>query len=359
MSQPERSAREVHTALQDALVRMRRAEECAVLHFAEILRRRLYRELGHSSIHSYAEVELGIGPSKTYRFIRLAESLGELPRLRESLEKKEISWTKACTVARVATKESEKKWLAEAAQSSNRTLEARVREARARARSNLEQPGLLGDLSNDPAKSDSPPPAQVQVSFSLTPEQHARLQSMLEKQRKRGNRASRSELLLEAFAAFDSQDLSRDKSAAARELPESRWLDSEQGAEQRKSSRPATAAPYQIVIFQCENCGKASLPDGRALDPTTAAQAACDARVQRAGEPNRATIPTAIRRRVLARDGHRCAMPGCSHMRFLEVHHRTARAQGGTNRPENLITLCSACHHLVHERPELGSLLSE
>jgi len=322
---------------------MRRAEECAVLHFAEILRRKLYRELGHSSIHSYAENELGFGSSKTYRFIRLAEALGELPCLKESLEKREISWTKACTVARVATKESEEKWLAEAAQSSNRKLEARVREARIRARSNPKQPELLGDLPRACTEADSSLPAQVQVSFSLTPEQHARLQAMLEKQRKRGNRASRAELLLEAFAALGSPSLSRDKSDAPREQPE--------------SSRRDSAAPYQIVIYRCENCGKASLPDGRAVEPATAAQAACDARVQRVGEPNKATIPPATRRRVLARDGHRCSMPGCRHTRFLEVHHRKPRAEGGTNKPENLITLCSACHHLVHERPELRSQL--
>ncbi len=354
MPQSERPAREVHTALQEALARMRRAEECAVLHFAEILRRKLYRELGHSSIHAYAEIELGFGPSKTYRFIRLAESLGKLPRLKESLEKKEISWTKACTVARVATKESEKKWLAEAAQSSSRQLEVRVREARARTRSKLEQSELLGDLSHASGGSDSPPSARVQVSFDLIPEQHARFQAMLEGLRKRENRASRTELLLEAFAALGSRSSSRDKT---REQPESSRLESEHSVERRSSSRRDTGPPYQIVIYRCEDCGKTRLPDGRAVDEATAAQAACDARVQRTGESNKATIPPSIRRKVLARDGHRCAMPGCSHTRFLEVHHRRPRTEGGTNKPENLITLCSACHRLVHEKPSLLDLL--
>ncbi|MFN2371472.1 MAG: HNH endonuclease, partial [Candidatus Krumholzibacteriia bacterium] len=63
-----------------------------------------------------------------------------------------------------------------------------------------------------------------------------------------------------------------------------------------------------------------------------------------------ATIPPSIRREVLARDRHRCQGPGCSRTRFLEVHHRTPRARGGTHEPANLVTLCASCHRLFHER---------
>lgn len=40
----------------------------------------------------------------------------------------------------------------------------------------------------------------------------------------------------------------------------------------------------------------------------------------------------------------------CGHTRVLEVHHKQARARGGTHEPANLITLCAACHRLWHER---------
>ncbi|MCB9513003.1 MAG: HNH endonuclease [Candidatus Latescibacteria bacterium] len=67
------------------------------------------------------------------------------------------------------------------------------------------------------------------------------------------------------------------------------------------------------------------------------------------GDPPR-TLTPALRRKILARDGHRCQGPGCTSTRYLEVHHRKPRANGGTNDPSNLITLCSACHQLHHER---------
>ena len=53
--------------------------------------------------------------------------------------------------------------------------------------------------------------------------------------------------------------------------------------------------------------------------------------------------------RVLDRDGHRCRAAACGATRFLEVHHRIPRSRGGSNRPDNLITLCSACHQATHD----------
>ena len=62
----------------------------------------------------------------------------------------------------------------------------------------------------------------------------------------------------------------------------------------------------------------------------------------------RATIPPAVRRRVLERDQHRCQIPGCRHTLDLDVHHILPRADGGTHDPRCLITLCGAHHRAVH-----------
>lgn len=44
--------------------------------------------------------------------------------------------------------------------------------------------------------------------------------------------------------------------------------------------------------------------------------------------------------------GERCAI--CLTGSSLEVHHIIEVADGGDNDPENLLTLCQACHALVH-----------
>jgi len=51
------------------------------------------------------------------------------------------------------------------------------------------------------------------------------------------------------------------------------------------------------------------------------------------------------RHRVFHRDGWRCAAPGCTSMQNLHDHHIRFRSAGGSDAPENRVTLC-AFHHL-------------
>jgi len=53
-----------------------------------------------------------------------------------------------------------------------------------------------------------------------------------------------------------------------------------------------------------------------------------------------------LRQQVLRRDGWRCQ--SCGALSNLEVHHRQLRSQCGDNSEQNLLTLCTACHAMVH-----------
>ena len=50
---------------------------------------------------------------------------------------------------------------------------------------------------------------------------------------------------------------------------------------------------------------------------------------------------------LLAIWGDQCAMPGCSHRRFIEMHHIKEWEHGGMTDLDNLIPLCSSCHSQV------------
>jgi hypothetical protein len=54
------------------------------------------------------------------------------------------------------------------------------------------------------------------------------------------------------------------------------------------------------------------------------------------------------RRGVIARQEGVCAAPGCNHT-HLEVHHVIWYSRGGTTDLDQLIGLCTRCHHLVHK----------
>ncbi len=325
------SANEIHARLEAALSELQRAEKNAVLLFGEILSRKLYRDLGYSSIQVYAAEALGFTPSKTSQFVRLAGALEELPRLRRSVASGELGWTKAREVAKVATAESEAKWIAEAGRSSSRSLEQKVRETRLRVRQVSQAAGQstldLAEPSAAPILLD----IQITVNTKYTSEQYARREALLETIRKRAARKGstvrgldRAELIL----------------AALNDLAEK--LDHESGTAATSSS------PFQVIVYTCKICGAAEVRTDRGAKPVSAEVVLCDTHIQEPGRPNRATIPPKKRRAALIRSGHRCETPGCDRTRFLEVHHRRPRSQGGGNEPANLQVLCSGCHQLVH-----------
>jgi 5-methylcytosine-specific restriction endonuclease McrA len=59
------------------------------------------------------------------------------------------------------------------------------------------------------------------------------------------------------------------------------------------------------------------------------------------------TIPPALRRAIIHRDGNACAGDGCPSTHRLQVHHLLPWSEGGTTDPENLITLCWFHHQIV------------
>jgi hypothetical protein len=356
---PGLSAGEVHARLRAALDELQAAQRNAVLWFAEVLSRGLYRELGYSSIHAYAAEELGFSRARTFYFLKLCRSLDALPVLRESVASGALPWTKAVEVARVATPKTESVWIAEAQRTGRRELAEQVSRAKARARvvrqADPTQTGLAlagsdgadavgadggGSISLDVAAAEIPVP----VMIDFTPEQYARYETLVERARKNGEKGTRGELLLAALEvlAGEAQSSRLDSTTDAAEPPAP-----------THTRMPESQPRYQVVVTQCPDCGRAEAQTSRGPKPLglPALQAIlCDAHVHRKGEKNRATIPPARRREVLARDGYRCRASGCGSAHFLGVHHVIPRERGGTNDPENLITLCAACHRMIHER---------
>jgi 5-methylcytosine-specific restriction endonuclease McrA len=62
-------------------------------------------------------------------------------------------------------------------------------------------------------------------------------------------------------------------------------------------------------------------------------------------------LPKEVRYSILERDGFQCkfcSRGGKTSDYILEVHHIVWRRWGGTDRPDNLITVCPYCHDLIH-----------
>lgn len=384
------SAPEVDTKLRAAVAALHQAESNIVLLFYEMIQRQLFRRLGYGTIQQYASLELGFSTNRIYHLVRLATDLQRLPRLRQAVRTGIVGWTKAREVTLVASPETEKQWIDEAIKSSRRQLEEKVQLARNKARaerkSNPQQGFLSGpenlsemaissaanastdagtgagagtdagtdantDVAAEPPSYAAPssllspsplPPADgpVSVTFRFTPLELARFEALCERIRKSRQlpaATSREEILLQGLHCLSSTGIDVTENATNRQsLP-----------------RGQGATNYSITICECRSCGQASVQTShgeKLLTRPHLEAVKCDTVITSSGERNHRTIPPSTRRDVLARDRYRCQAPGCRNTRFLEVHHLQSRANGGNNKPENLITLCSRCHQLWHER---------
>ncbi len=68
-------------------------------------------------------------------------------------------------------------------------------------------------------------------------------------------------------------------------------------------------------------------------------------------------IPDELRGEVLRRDNYSCRKCGWSNKEWdrsnpkhLELHHIRPHVKGGENKLENLMTLCTSCHDLIHKK---------
>jgi 5-methylcytosine-specific restriction endonuclease McrA len=326
---PDQPAAKVHASLRRSLQAVEKAQECAVLWFAEIMGRQLYREMGYSSINQYATRELGISRSRAGDFVRLAQQLGKLPGVKKALSSGELGYTKAREILPVVTPETEDEWL-QAAKGTRRELVEEVKRVRHAAKVDPAQ----GELLPNPPLVVAPKEIPVRFQIDLTPEQEARRTALVERLHKLGGvPADRAELMLEALASLVESKEKTPRGVLA--------------------SRP----PVQIHVHETDGRLKVQTNAGeRELSQAETERMHCDASVCESGGRNTTTIPPRTRREVLARDRHHCRAPGCGRTRFLEVHHIVPRSNGGKNHADNLVTLCGSCHRLWHEKKHIPEL---
>jgi 5-methylcytosine-specific restriction endonuclease McrA len=279
----------------------------------------------------YVTEGLGCTRNRYWQFKRLADDLDRLPVLKDAVSSGQVGWTKAQQVARVATSETESAWVDRAVAGGRRELEVAVRAALGKTPAKRRE--AAGQLAFATVAEPVAPAQVVDVptTISLRADglQLARFEALLEKALKLRVVPAGTDRLDAILAALESLVASAD------------------GA----PSRNATPA-VQVIVQQCPDCASAAAVTSRGekrLAPAQVEALACDARVKRPGRPNRATIAPSVRTAVLARDRYKCATPGCGATHFLEVHHVVPRARGGSNKAENLVTLCGRCHRFAHE----------
>lgn len=290
-----------------------------IYYLASINHQKIHRMMGYKTIGEYAEKMAGFSPNQTKAFLRLARKLPDFQVVEEAVEKGSLSWTKAQEICNAVDPMDQEHWVAVASRMPLKDLKKRLRKPK-------NQPTLPR------VKSPTEPHVEYHhLSLKLTGEQLARWHSCLEHLMKSAAKP-KEEIILTGLAGMMKE-----------------------GAE-----GSAGQPPYLIVLLECPACGQASMPTNRGemSVPTAMLRAGyCDATVEDPSGQRRAVIPPRLRRQALSIARYSCQTPGCRNTTFLEIHHRTPMAQGGTNELANLIVLCWRCHRQLHEAEERAGVI--
>ena len=338
-----------------------------------------HARLGYGSFAEYCERLFGYNPRLTREKLRVAEALEALPETAKQLRTGKISFSAVRELSRVAIPETETEWLKSAAGKTVREVEDLV---------SGQRPGALpGDVPDAGAK-------RHVLRFEVSAEVLATFREAMSKIRRDAGESLDDDCALLLLAR---QVLGEARLEANRDVGD---LDHGRASYQialticekcRRGRQQARGefvdVPADVVAMVCcdaQHIGR--LESGEETARTASAELLSDAHVgaeidtsadahvranthavadthvgadvcfgaRRSSKPPRAkqSIPPAIRRLVLRRDGGRCAVPGCRHATYVDVHHLDPRSDGGGHEPENLVTLCSA-HHRANHRGEL------
>ena len=333
-------------------------------------------------------VGLSLGTARQY--VRVARALPALPRISAAFEAGEVSYSKVRAITRIAEPANEELLLEWARAGTASHVEKLVRGFR-RADVALENERAREQQTSRYLQTHYDNEGMLVVRARLPPEQGALLLKALE--------VARDELLREenggelAPSSVDGSAESRANTSAAANggkvmttamdgSAESSVADAPNGrmtggqlmadglvrvaerALAERTARAGAADRFQVVIHvdaevlaDPEADGRCYLEDGPTIATETARRLACDATLCElrhglgdeltAGRKTRVISP-ALRRALKARDGTRCAFPGCT-CQGRDAHHVKHWAEHGPTVLTNLLSLCRAHHTLVHE----------
>ena len=211
-------------------------EEAAALREAQQLM--IWRRYGYASLLEYMEREMGYSPRAALERLRVAHAIVELPQLATAMEQGDLSFSGVRELTRVATPQTEEKWIESTKDMNLRELEETVSGHK------------RGDLPEDP------------VDPSLR------------------TKVIRLEVRPEAFALWRQLQQVLHKERGER-LDDSAVVEAVVGAYLRGPNEEArSAAAYSVGVTVCQDCQKGWQDGGNAtveMTPAAVERALCDA----------------------------------------------------------------------------------
>jgi len=308
---------QIHARAIEVSARYKRAEADLIDVLQQIEDHRVFLKRGHASLFNYVVTELGLGENIAYSLITVARKARQVPGLKMQLQTGAMTLSNARRVAAVLTPQNQSEWLSKACDLSSRQLEREIVQERPEEAT----PERASYVSSN----------RIKLELGLSEREMLRLrrvQDLISQSRKRALS------LEEVIEALNSDYLRR-----------------HDPVEKAKRHRVRQVTP-NIEAQDPPDSG--NLDASSVVKPTEPVRELVTRRDASHPDQKRVPIPSAIRHQVNLRDQRRCAYitpdgSRCNQARWIEIHHKIPISQRGPNTADNLMTLCSAHHQLMHQ----------
>ena len=345
-------------AVTELAAHLNAAEHRLVELIAELDIRADRGRLGQVTTAQWLGFQCGIDANTAREKVRVGRSLRELPILRASFARGEVSYSKVRALTRIATPDNETLLLGYAQAATAAQIERIVRGYRQLDRvtdpdtvlRHRRARGLRWHFDED---------GMLVLQGRFPPEEGALILKAIEAMQDRmyrDERAAESEDVVErVHGRVDGpvEHVGRARRADAFVRIAEAALDHPDGA---LTGGERTLVVMHVPVPDIE--AQVELEDGPVLPHDTARRLACDASVVTHHDDARSgavsigrrsrTVPPWLRRALKRRDGG-CRFPGCTRTRHVDAHHVVHWAEGGETSLDNLVLLCRHHHRLVHE----------
>ena len=338
---------------------------------AEFDRREGHLHWGMARCEEWLAWCCSLSPETARQQVRVARRLADLPLVRDSFARGELTYSKVRALVRIATAENERELVELGRHATAAQLERVVRGYRRSAAVALDQANqAYADRYLSLSWDDD---GSLLIRGRLAPEEGAVVMRALEQGRELLRADARS--AAEATGAGARTPDGYENGSAAPEPAagatargtanaDALALMAETLLARGAAERPAGERCELVVHVDAGTLpahdhdphGACHVEEGPGLHPETARRLGCDASlvriVEHDGRPlsvgrKRRTISPALRRALDARDGG-CRFPGCNR-RHGEGHHIRHWAHGGETKLSNLVKVCKRHHRLLHE----------
>ena len=259
-------------------------------YLADLHTRGLHAALGMPTTVTYAVRSLGMSRRQARELLDAGLRLPDLCRIDAAFAERSLSWSRVRRLCEVATPATEVAWLERAMTGTQDELDRLVRRAH------------RGDA---PPSGDGLPRARFALHLEFDELQWQMWEN------------ARAKLLAE----LPCGDELRDADIATEMLRLVLASDADGSVPGRKA---VEGGAFRVLVEERE--------------------AESDPRIE--ALVSEGATPPRLRAKVLARDGHACL--NCGSRRALHAHHVVFRSRGGPTTIDNLASLCTRCHGLVH-----------